>query len=296
MLPILLILRLSLADGGAHYLAVLRSQLLLRIAENTLMISLITTVIAVLLGFLLAAALWRAQTAARRVLLAFILLPFWTAVLVKNFAWAALLQDNGLVNELLLAAWCDQRIRSPCCTTGSPSIIGMVHYVLPYAVFPIFTALDAIDPRLERAARGLGASTAHVLLRVILPLSLPGVAAGALLTFIVAGGFFITPVILGAPSDMMLSNLVDYYVHELVDFNGAAVLAVLILAALLPAHRAPAAPRAQRAAWPGVSANHGAGQHMADRRLRAGPAVPAAAVAGDRADGAHPRADDPVSA
>ncbi len=114
-------------------------------------------------------------------------------------------------------------------------IIGMVHYVLPYAVFPIYTALRGIDPRVERAARSLGASTPSLVWRVILPLSLPGVAAAAMLSFIVSSGFFITPVILGAPSDMMISNLVNYYVHELVDFSGGAVLAVLILAAFVPA-------------------------------------------------------------
>jgi ABC-type spermidine/putrescine transport system permease subunit I len=234
VLPIGMILAYSLADGGAHYHAVLKSRLLLRITENTIIISLTTTVVAVLLGFLLAAALWRARPAMRAVLLAFILLPFWTAVLIKNFAWATLLQDNGLINSALQALGLTD---APVTLLHNrlAVIIGMVHYVLPYAVVPIYTALRGIDPRVERAARSLGAGTPSLVWWVVLPLSLPGVAAASLLSFIVSAGFFITPVILGAPSDMMISNLVNYYVHELVDFNGGAVLAVLILVALVPA-------------------------------------------------------------
>ena len=230
VLPVGIILQYSLADGGEHYRAVLGSPLLRRITENTVVISLTTTLVAVVLGFLLASALWRARPAMRAVLLGFILLPFWTAVLIKNFAWATLLQDNGVINMLLHGFGLTD---GPVTLLHNrlAVIIGMVHYVLPYAVFPIYTALRGIDPRVERAARSLGAGTASLVWWVILPLSLPGVAAAALLSFIVSSGFFITPVILGAPSDMMISNLVNYYVHELVDFNGGAVLAVLILAA-----------------------------------------------------------------
>ena len=91
-----------------------------------------------------------------------------------------------------------------------------------------------IDRRLECAARSMGASTASVIWHVILPLIMPGIAAAALLVFIVSAGFFITPVILGAPSDMMISNLIDYYVHELINFNNAAALAVLVALLLAP--------------------------------------------------------------
>ncbi len=233
LLPLGITLYLSVADGGMHYAAVLQSRLLLRVAQNTAVISLITTVVALLLGYLLAAALWRARPAQRNLLLAFILLPFWTGVLIKNFAWASLLQDNGAVNTLLMVLG----------VTSGPTtllhnrpavIIGMVHYVLPYAVFPIYTAMQGIDRRLEQAARSLGAPARHVLWRIILPLTLPGVTSAGLLVFIISCGFFITPVILGAPSDMMVANLVDYYVHVVVDFNSAAALAVLILLAVLP--------------------------------------------------------------
>lgn len=233
LLPLGLIVRFSVADGGRHYATVLQSRLLSRVVQNTVVISLITTVVALVLGYVLAAALWRASPARRNLLLAFILLPFWTAVLIKNFAWAALLQDNGAINSVLQGLG----------ITAAPVtllhnrlavIIGMVHYVLPYAVFPIYTSMQAIDRRIEQAARSLGAGRPHVLWSIILPLTLPGITSAGLLVFIVSCGFFITPVILGAPSDMMLANLVDYYVHTVVDFGSAAALAVLILLAVLP--------------------------------------------------------------
>lgn len=233
LLPFGLILRLSLTDGGAHYVAVLRSPLLSRVVQNTVVISLITTAAALVLGYILAAALWRARPKQRNLLLAFILLPFWTSVLIKNFAWAALLQDNGVVNEILQA----MGITSAPITllhNRLAVIIGMVHYVLPYAVFPIYTSMRAIDRRLEQAARSLGAPPRHVFWRVVLPLTLPGVTSAGLLVFIISCGFFITPVILGGPSDMMVANLVDYYVHVVVDFGSAAALATLILLAVLP--------------------------------------------------------------
>jgi ABC-type spermidine/putrescine transport system permease subunit I len=224
LVPLGLMARFSLEDGGTHYAAVLGSRLLSRVMQNTVIIS---------LGYVLAAALWRARPARRNLLLAFILLPFWTAVLIKNFAWASLLQDNGAANNLLQALGITH---APVTLLHNrfAVIVGMVHYVLPYAVFPIYTSMLAIDRRIEQAARSLGAATPHVLWRIILPLTLPGITSAGLLVFIVSCGFFITPVILGAPSDMMMANLVDYYVHTVVDFASAAALAILILLAVLP--------------------------------------------------------------
>jgi ABC-type spermidine/putrescine transport system permease subunit I len=233
LLPIATLLRLSLSDGGSHYASLWEGRLLWRAATNTVVISLMTTAIALLLGYLLAAALWRSRPVTRSVLLGFIMLPFWTAVLIKNFAWAALLQDNGVVNSMLQAVGLtDEPVT--LLHNRFAVIVGMVHYVLPYAVFPIYTAMRGIDPRVERAARSLGARSLAVFLNIILPLTLPGLTRAGLLVFIISAGFFVTPVVLGAPSDMMVSNLVGYYVHELVDFDGASALAILILLAITP--------------------------------------------------------------
>ncbi|WP_207791868.1 ABC transporter permease [Siccirubricoccus phaeus] len=231
--PLAGMLQMSLTEGWGHYAEVTQGRLLWRAATNTVAISLTTTAIALLLGYVLAAGLWRCGPATRALLLAFIMLPFWTAVLVKNFAWAALLQDNGVVNGLL--QWAGLTTAPVTLLHNRLAvIIGMVHYVLPYAVFPIYTAMRGIDLRVERAARSLGAGTLALFWTVLLPLTMPGVLSAGLLAFIVSAGFYVTPVVLGSPSDMMVSNLVSYYVHELVDFNAAAALAMLILAAITP--------------------------------------------------------------
>jgi ABC-type spermidine/putrescine transport system permease subunit I len=231
LLPLATILTLSFHGGLDTFRSVLASPLIVRAATNTLVISLVTTVLSLCLAIPVAAALWRSTPNAARVILAFVLLPFWTAVLIKNFAWAALLQDNGVVNGFLAALGLGP---VGLLHNRVGVVIGMVHFVLPYAVFPIYTAMRGIDPRVERAARSLGAGRLSVIRHVILPPIVPGLSAAALLVFIVSAGFFVTPVILGAPSDMMISNLVDFYVRDLVEFEPAAAVAVLILAALAP--------------------------------------------------------------
>jgi ABC-type spermidine/putrescine transport system permease subunit I len=231
LLPLGIILRFSVTNGFENFRVVLASPLLLRVATNTLVISLTTTVLTLGLAIPVAAALWRSGPRLRSLIMAFVLLPFWTAVLIKNFAWAVLLQDNGVVNGLLHIVGLGP---FTLLHNRLAVLIGMVHFVLPYAIFPIYTAMREIDRRLESAARSMGAGTASVIWHVILPLITPGIAAAALLVFIVSTGFFITPVILGAPSDMMISNLIDYYVHELINFNNAAALAVLVALLLAP--------------------------------------------------------------
>jgi putative spermidine/putrescine transport system permease protein len=215
----------SFADNA--YQRVLEDPLVLRSLANTLSISLASTIVTVVLGYVIALVLWRAGNIARVVLFAVVLLPFWTGILVKNFAWAVLLQDNGIVNAFLQGIG----------LTSAPIellhnrfavIVGLVHCLLPYAVFPIFSSLTAIDDRLGLAARSLGAREGSVFRRITLPLSAPGISAAGLLVFIISTGFFITPVVMGGPGDMMIANQIDYYARQLTDFSGAAALAVVL--------------------------------------------------------------------
>ena len=226
--PLGLMVRTSMVDGTVAYNRVVHNPLLRLAITNTIVISVITTFIAVLLGYLCAAAIWKSRPVLRVVVLALVLLPFWTGVLVKNFAWAALLQDYGVVNTLLRAAGL-ARSPLPLLHNRFAVIVGMVHYVLPYAVFPIFAAMASIDDRLEKAAASLGASRSRLIGLIVLPLTLPGVYAAVLLVFIISTGFFITPLLLGGPRDMMAANLVDYYARQLVDFRAASALAVMII-------------------------------------------------------------------
>lgn len=209
------------------YARVLADPLVVRSLVNTLTISVVTTVVAVGLGYLVALVLRRSGTVARIILFAIVLLPFWTGVLVKNFAWAVLLQDNGLVNGALQALGLTD---APIALLHNrfAVIVGIVHCLLPYAVFPIFSALTAIDDRLELAARSLGAGELSIFRRITFPLSAPGISAAGLLVFIISTGFFITPVVMGGPGDTMIANQIDYYARQLTDFSGAAALAVIL--------------------------------------------------------------------
>ena len=215
----------SFADNA--YQRVLEDPLVTLALVNTLTISLASTIVTVVLGYIIAMVLWRAGNVTRVILFAVVLLPFWTGILVKNFAWAVLLQDNGIVNAFLQGIG----------LTGAPIpllhnrfavIVGMVHCLLPYAVFPIFSSLASIDDRLGLAARSLGAREGSVFRRITLPLSMPGISAAGLLVFIISTGFFITPVVMGGPGDMMIANQIDYYARQLTDFSGAAALAVIL--------------------------------------------------------------------
>lgn len=229
-LPLATVVRMSFERGWGSFEKLLSSSIFYRTVENTLVISAQTTLISVALGYLLAALLWRSNGKTRLILLGFILLPFWTAALIKNFAWAVLLQDNGPINNALIALGLTDR---PVTLLHNrfAVIVGMVHYLLPYAVFPIYSAMVSIDERLDRAACSLGASPGSVLWLITLPLTLPGIYAAALLVFIISTSFYITPVVLGSPRELMVANLVDFYTHELTDFSTAAALSVLILGA-----------------------------------------------------------------
>ncbi|MDR7160546.1 ABC transporter permease [Arthrobacter sp. BE255] len=212
---------------GNAYQRVLEDPLVIRSLVNTLSISLASTIVTVVLGYVIALVLWHSGTVTRVILFAVVLLPFWTGILVKNFAWAVLLQDNGIVNSFLQAVGLtDAPIE--LLHNRLAVIIGMVHCLLPYAVFPIFSSLTSIDDRLALAARSLGAKEASIFRRITLPLSAPGISAAGLLVFIISTGFFITPVVMGGPGDMMIANQIDYYARQLTDFSGAAALAVIL--------------------------------------------------------------------
>ena len=205
----------------------LEDPLVVRSLVNTLTISLASTLVTVALGYVIAVVLCNAGNVTRVVLFAVVLLPFWTGILVKNFAWAVLLQDNGIINAFLQGiGLTDAPVE--LLHNRFAVIVGMVHCLLPYAVFPIFSSLTSIDDRLGLAARSLGATEASVFRRITLPLSAPGVSAAGLLVFIISTGFFITPVVMGGPGDMMIANQIDYYARQLTDFSGAAALAVVL--------------------------------------------------------------------
>ena len=220
----------------------------------------------------MALALVRAPRWAPLILI-LILLPFWTSVLVRSYAWMVLLGRHGLINEALLAAGLLERplriLNTPLATQ-----IAMIHILLPYMILPIANALRQIDPSLPRAASGLGATPWRTFRQVILPLSMPGVAAGVLLVFVLALGFYITPAMVGGPREITLSMLIAQQVDQLNWAYAATLSAVLLataLALIAACYRLPGIGNAFRM-------NGGARDDRrappADDRRRADPAVP----------------------
>ncbi len=203
-----------------------------RVFWITLKVSTLTTLWCVLLGYPAAYFLASVRSPTRQVLLLCVIVPFFLSVLVRNYVWMVLLQRTGLVNRTLLG-WGVITHPLELMYNELGVLIAMVNMLLPYMIFPVLSALLAIPPELSHASASLGASAVKTFWRVTLPLSLPGVAAGGLLVFIVALGFFITPALLGGPKQMMISNLIEFSVRQVLNWPFAFALANTLLCGTL---------------------------------------------------------------
>jgi ABC-type spermidine/putrescine transport system permease subunit I len=233
-LPLLSMLARSVTDPGwtlANYRRLVSDAVFLEVFWTTLRTALIVTLGTLLLGYPVALALMRLRHGAATFVLIVVLLPFWTSVLVRSYAWMVLLGRKGLVNEALISAGL---IDAPLKLLNTPFAvhIAMIHILLPYMILPIASVLRQIDGALLRAAAGLGAPPWRVFLRITLPLSMPGIAAGTLLVFVLSLGFYITPALVGGPRDLMLSMLIAQQV-DLLNWPYAACLSAALLATTL---------------------------------------------------------------
>ena len=232
-LPVVAMLLRSVNDPTwtlANYATLFEDVVFQKTFWITLNTSVIVTLGCLILGYPVAMGLVRSKTMAPFILV-IILLPFWTSVLVRSYAWMVLLGRHGLVNEALMAlGMIDRPIR--ILNTTLATQIAMIHILLPYMILPIANALRQIDPSLIRAASGLGSTPFMTFRQVILPLSMSGVTAGTLLTFVLALGFYITPAMVGGPRDITLSMLIAQQVDQL-NWAYAATLSAILLATAL---------------------------------------------------------------
>jgi putative spermidine/putrescine transport system permease protein len=230
--PIGRLLVTSALDGErltlAHYVRVLGDPIYLRVLWTTAKISLLTTLICLLLGYPMAYVMAEASPRLRGALVALVALSFFMSLLVKNYAWTVLLQETGVVNTLL-RRWNLTERPLPLMYNLFGVVVAMVQMLLPFVILPLFSVFSGMDRSLRQASRSLGAGGLRTFWHVTLPLSLPGVGAGALLVFIVSLGFFITPALLGSPREMMLANLIDNQVRQVVNWPFASALAMLLL-------------------------------------------------------------------
>ncbi|MDQ3226947.1 MAG: ABC transporter permease [Chloroflexota bacterium] len=203
----------------------------IRVFGITLQIALIVTVFTLLLGYPVAYALSSVSPARANLLMILVLIPFWTSILVRSYAWMVLLGQEGIINQALIAAGV---LAAPMqlLNTRLAVYTGMIHILLPFMILPLYAVMRGIDRNLLRAAGNLGAAPSAVFLRIFLPLSLPGVAAGCLLVFILGLGFYITPALLGGQRDVMISMLIQQQISQLNWGFGAALALVLLLMAL----------------------------------------------------------------
>lgn len=213
------------------YRELLVSRVFWRVIQITLEISLIVTLSCLVLAFPLAYWLARLPQAVASLALILVLVPFWTSILVRSYAWMALLERHGIVNNLLLAL---HLIDAPVklLNTRLSVCLAMIHVLLPFMVLPIYAALRAMDWRLVRAASSLGAKPSGVLRQIVLPLCRPGIGAGVTLVFTLAIGFYITPVLVGASSDVMISMLINDQVGILAWPSASAMSAILLVLVL----------------------------------------------------------------
>lgn len=226
--------------NAANYEKVFEQAVYLRVMGRTLRISALVTAITLLLAFPLAALMARTRGLLLAILLLAVLLPLWTSVLVRTYAWLVLLQRNGVLNDVLLGLHVISEPIQLLRTEGAV-VLAMSHVLLPFMVLPLYSSLRAIPHDYTRAAQMLGAGSFSVFRHVVLPLSLPGISSGCLMTFLLATGFFVTPALIGGPQQMMLATLVQQQVTELLNwpFAGAlvGVLLVFVLALVLVFNR-----------------------------------------------------------
>jgi putative spermidine/putrescine transport system permease protein len=215
------------ADGSIER-APEQQRIYLDVLMRTLTISASVTLLCLLLGFPVAMLLTQVRGRWADWLMVLVLLPFWTSLLVRTAAWVVVLQREGMVNSLLLQLGL---IAEPLTLIYNRTgvLIAMTHVLLPFMILPLYSVLVGIPPHYMRAARSLGAPPATAFLRVYLPIAAPGIAAGSLMVFILALGYYITPALVGGGSDQMLSYFVATYTTDTGNWGLAAALGLLML-------------------------------------------------------------------
>ena len=232
-LPLLYMLALSVwaKDGGItgdYYAELIDTTIYMRVLGNTLRISVVATLVNVAIGYPLAYWMRGLPPRAQFIAVALVITPFWISILVRTYAWIVVLGNNGMVNRLLL--W-SGAVDTPVSFLYNELgvMIGMANVLLPFLVLPLFASMLRIDDRLMQAAASLGAPTGTIFLKVFLPLTLPALAAGALLVFILCLGFYVTPAILGGGKVPMISNLLDMMINQYPRWEQASAVSTLLL-------------------------------------------------------------------
>lgn len=229
--PLAMFLSNAFFDPGftlEHFEKAFTRPLYMNTLVKTLKLSLTTTIVCVILAYPVAFVITHTSGKVKTAILILVLIPFWTNILVRMFAWLAILGRNGVINSNLIAMGA---IDEPISLLYNyfAVVLGMTHYMLPFMILPIYSVMAAIPANLTDAAANLGATPFRAFLRVFLPLSLPGVGAGCLLVFILSLGFFITPALMGGAKDTMFAQIIEIQINQMLNWGFAAALSTILL-------------------------------------------------------------------
>ena len=201
---------------------------------RTIYLSLMITAMTLILGFPVAYLLATLPLKTSNMLLMLVLLPFWTSLLVRTTSWIALLQQEGVLNDLMVGIGLisdENRLTMIHNTIGT--VVAMTHILLPFMILPLYSVMKTISPSYMRAAVSMGAHPSNAFIKVYLPNTIPGIGAGAILVFILAIGYYITPALVGGTSGTFISNFIAYHISSSLNWGLAAALGIILLGLVL---------------------------------------------------------------
>ncbi|RUZ12010.1 ABC transporter permease, partial [Mesorhizobium sp. M7A.F.Ca.US.007.01.2.1] len=232
IVPVVALLLRSVTDpepGLQNYAALFGSDTYVRVFLNTFLVASVVTAVTILVAFPVAWMLAIMPPAPGSIVFGIIILSMWTNLLTRTYAWMVLLQRTGVINRALMGLGIIHE-PLPLINNLAGVTIGMVYIMLPFMILPLVGTLRAIDPMTLRAAALCGASPSEAFRRILLPLSLPGIAAGGLMVFVMSLGYFVTPALLGGTSNMMLAEMIAQTVQSLLNWGlGSAAAFVLLV-------------------------------------------------------------------
>lgn len=231
VVPVVALLLRSVTEpvlGWQNYAALFGDGTYVRIFLNTFLVASVVTIVTVIVAFPVAWMLAIMPPALGSIVFGVIILSMWTNLLARTYAWMVLLQRTGVINRTLMAMGIiDEPL--PLINNLTGVTIGMVYIMLPFMILPLVGTLRAIDPMILRAASLCGASPFAAFRRILLPLSLPGIAAGGLMVFVMSLGYFVTPALLGGTSNMMLAEMIAQMIQSLLNWGLGSAAAFILL-------------------------------------------------------------------
>lgn len=211
-----------------NYYQIIESSIYIKVLINTFKISLITTFACVLLGYPLAYWINGLEKNKKIICISLIIIPFWISILVRTYSWIVIMGNSGIINKTLLQLGL---INKPFQFLYNEFgvVLGTINVLLPFLVLPLFASMQKIDKKILQAAETLGANNYTIFWKIFFPLTIPSLAAGSILVFILTLGFFITPAILGGGRVPMISNMLDLFINQMPNWEIASSISVILL-------------------------------------------------------------------